>query len=225
MAIATLPALIDKQDTFEIVRDQIAGILKANATAQEALATAAGNDPELHTFRVFTERANPFDEWVDAPSSPRRPIVNVLYDQQNYDKSGSDILERQKSTATYHIDCYGYAVSQADGAGHIPGDKAAALAAQRCVRLVRNILMAAENTYLQLRGTVWQRWPQSVSMFQPAIDGRHVQNVVAARLAFDVTFNESAPQVPTETLEELAIDLIRAETGEIYLEADYDYTV
>lgn len=224
MSVTTLGSLIDKRDTFEVVRDQIAAILKANAEEQATLATNAGKTPELHSFRVFTERANPFEEWLDDPDTPVLPIVNILYDQGSFDKGASDPIERQKASTTYHIDCYGYDVSRDDGDGHSPGDRGAALVAQRCLRLVRNILMAAENTYLQLRGTVWSRWPQSIQAFQPALDGQQIQQVVALRLSFDVQFNEFSPQFSGDTLEQIAIDVHRAETGEIYLEADYDYT-
>ena len=110
------------------------------------------------------------------------------------------------------------------GTGHVPGDKEAAFEVQRALRLVRNILMAAEYTYLSLRGLVWQRWPQAVTVFQPQIDARQIQQIVGARLAFRVVFNEFSPQVEAETLELLSVDVIRAEDGEIYFEADYDYT-
>ena len=56
----TLPSLIDKQDSFEIVRDQIAGILYENQLAQQALAVTAGKDPALWELRVFTEATNPW---------------------------------------------------------------------------------------------------------------------------------------------------------------------
>ena len=84
--------------------------------------------------------------------------------------------------------------------------------------------MAAEYTYLGLQGLVWQRWPQSITVFQPQLDGRQMQQIVGARLALRVVFNEFSPQVEAETLELLSVDVIRAEDGEIVLEADYDYT-
>ncbi len=226
----TLPIgqLIDKQDGFEVVRDKIVEILAINAAEQETLAVSAAKDPDLFTFRVFEERSNPFEEWLNSPAdtTARRPIVNVMYDAASFDQSGSDTVERQKCVATYHIDCYGYAVTANDVAGgHIPGDKAAILNVQRCARLVRNILMAGHYTYLDLRGTVWQRWMQSATMFQPSIDGRTVQNVVACRLSFSVTFNELSPQVTGEPLEIVGWTLTQAETGEILAEAEIDTTI
>ena len=49
----TLP-LIDKLDTFEIVRDEIAAILATEIASQEALA-AGEPDPTLWRLRVFLE--------------------------------------------------------------------------------------------------------------------------------------------------------------------------
>jgi len=84
--------------------------------------------------------------------------------------------------------------------------------------------MAAEYTYLGLRGLVWQRWPQSVNVFQPQIGEQPIQQIVGARLALRVSFNEFSPQVVAETLEFLSVDVKRTEDGEIVIRADYDYT-
>jgi len=125
----------------------------------------------------------------------------------------------------FNVDCYGYGVSEDDGAsGHKPGDREAALEVQKALRLVRNILMAAEYTYLGLRGLVWQRWPQSINVFQPPIDGRQTQQIVGARVAFRVKFNEFSPQFDLNTLQLVSINVLRTEDGEIVAEADYDYT-
>jgi len=52
-----------------------------------------------------------------------------------------------------------------------------------------------------------------------------MQQIVGARVAFRVIFNEFSPQVVPETLEFLSIGVINADDGEILLEADYDYTL
>ncbi len=216
--------LIDKQDSFEIIRDQIAAILTTEVASQMALATAAAKDPLDWKMRIFTERSNPWEQWLNEQTD-KSPIVNVWYDNSNFDPSASNIVERQGTEAIFNIDCYGYGVSSDDGAeGHNPGDKEAALTVQRALRLVRNILMAAEYTYLGLRGTVWQRWPQSISVFQPPIDGRQTQQVVGARIAFRVKFNEFSPQFNLNMVELVSINVLRTEDGEIVAEADYDYT-
>ena len=217
--------LINKKDNFELVRDQIAGILALETLAQVALATAASEpDPDDWKLRIFTERSNPWEQFLN-DDTDKSPLVNVWYDGSTFDESGSNIVERQKTVGIFNIDCYGYAISEDDGAGHKPGDREAAFEAQKAARLVRNILMAAENTYLQMRGLVWQRWPQAVNIFQPQQNDRPIQNIVAGRLTFKVLFNEFSPQITGDTLEYLAIDVLRAEDGSIYFEADYDYTI
>lgn len=106
----TIASLIDKQDTVEIIRDQIAAILALETTAQQALATAAAKDPDLWKLRIYQERANP---WENLPSKTddRSPVVNVWWDSSTFDMSASNIVERQKSSATINIDCYGYGIS------------------------------------------------------------------------------------------------------------------
>jgi hypothetical protein len=220
----TISTLIDKQDTFEIVRDRIAAILTTEIASQMQLATDAGKDPNDWKLRIFTERSNPWEEFLNEPVDIS-PLVNVWFDNSGFDPSKSNVVERQASETVYNIDCYGYGRSRDDGAtGHIPGDREASFEVQRALRLVRNILMSAEYTYLALRGTVWHRMPQSITAFQPQLDARQMQQIVGARLAFRVIFNEFSPQVEPVDLELLSVDVIRTEDGEIVLEADYDYT-
>jgi hypothetical protein len=217
--------LIDKQDNFEIIRDQIAAILVSEIANQQVLAVAASKDPNDWKLRIFTERSNPWEQWLN-DQTDKSPIVNVWFDNSNFDLSGSDVVERQKSESIFNIDCYGFGISSDDGAtGHNPGDQEAALEVQKAIRLIRNILMAAENTYLQLRGLIWLRWPQSVTSFQPEIDARQMQQIQGARIALKVGFNEFSPQVIGEILELVSIDIKRTEDGEIVLEADYSYPI
>lgn len=213
---AEILQLIDKRDNVEIVRDQIAAILALELAHQTTLGA------ELMP-RVFVERANPWGEFIDAVRD-QPPIINVWFDNANYDGAASNIVERQKAEAVFNIDCYGCGVSFDDGnstGGHTPADIAAALEAQRAARLARNILMAGPYTYLGLRGVVWKRWPQALTMFQPQIDNRATPRIVAGRLAFAVQFNEFSPQYEGEEIEAISIEVMRAETGELYLRADY----
>ena len=216
--------LIDKVDNFELVRDQIAAILVSEIANQQTLAADAGLPPESWKLRVFTERSNPWEQFLD--DADTSPLVNVWYDSSTFPQGKSNAIERQASETTYNIDCYGYGRSKdLPTGGHTPGDQDAAIEVQKAVRLVRNILMAAEYTYLGMRGLVWQRWPQSATVFQPQQDGHQAQQIVGARIALRVIFNEFSPQVEPVTLEFLSIDVIRKEDGEIVLEADYDYTL
>jgi len=221
----TIDSLIDKQDNFEVIRDQIASILALETAAQQALAVTAAKDPDLWKLQIFTERSNPWEQWLNAPTDTS-PIINVWYESSNFDPAASSVMERQKTEGIFNIDCYGYGTAlDVSGGGQKPGDREAAFNVQRALRLVRNILMAAEYTYLGLRGLVWTRWPQSITAFQPQLNGQEISKVMGARITFRVAFNEFAPQVTENVLEYLSIDVKRTEDGEIVLEADYDYTL
>lgn len=232
---AQITQLIDGVDNFEIVREQIAAILVVESAAQQAKAEAADKNSALWKLRVFIERSNPWEEFVDSAGKnvpeDTTPVVNVSFDNASFDKSASNVVARQKTTGTYHIDCYGFGVSRDDGGdGHIPGDEDGALEAQRAFRLVRRILMAGTYTYLGFtRGNelpagqeqiVWGRWPRDVQMFQPQIGDRPVAHVVAARFALQVDFSEFSPQVEGQPLELLSLVFTRP-TGEVILRAEY----
>lgn len=211
---AQILELIDKRDNVEIIRDQIAAILVVELANQQLLS----GQPQPS---VFIERSNPWGQFLDA-TPLMQPAINVWWDSSTFDEPTSNVVERQKSEAIYNIDCYGAAISQDDGAsGHSPADLQAALEAQRAVRLARNILMAGSYTYLGLRGLVWKRFPQTISMFQPQIDNHAVQRILGARLALQVHFNEFSPQYVAETIETLMIDILRKETGQLLLRAEY----
>ncbi len=213
-----LPSLIDKKDAIEIVRDRIGEILAINASSQAALATADDKDQELYTFDTYLERSNPWES-----TGSLRPIVNVSIDGASYDSAAGNVVQYQKTSARYNIDCIGFGESTEDGEGHVPGDLMAALSAQRCARLVRNILMAGENTYLQLRGTVWKRWPESLQMMMPPPAERSIPHVVAARIVLNVIFNEEAPEVVGEALEVVGVQVLRESDGKVIVQAEYNF--
>ncbi len=214
-----ISGLIDKVDNFEIVRDQVANFLAAESASQITFARAANRNPDNWKLRVFTERANPWDQDLDFS-----PVVNVWFESANFDLSQSNVMERQQANGVINIDCYGFAdsVDNPEG-GHLPGDQAAANEMHRAIRLVRNILMHDSNTYLGMRGVVASRWPQSISSFQPQYDGRAIQNVVGGRIVLNVSYNEFSPQSTFDALDYVAVDILRAEDGQILVEADYQY--
>lgn len=221
---ALITTLIDKLDNRELVRDQIGAILLLEQANQQTLATTASKDPRLWDLRVFTERSNPWEAFQDANEDQldAPPIVNVSFETASGQKSASDTVTQQTFLATYNIDCYGYGVAADDGAtGHIPGDEQAAIVSSRAARLVRNILMSAQYVRLDMLGTVGDRWVQSITQFQPQIDDRAVQRIVGTRIALEVRMNEFAPEVVGSTLEAVNVKVFRAETGELYFDADF----
>ena len=219
----TIP-LIDKQDNFEIVDLQIAAILAQATIDQQALAVTAGKpDPSLWAFNVFSERMNPFEVFQDNPEAA--PIVNVWYDTSNFNPKDGDVVSRQKDDAIFNMDVYAAEPASDNVAGgYNPVDLTTVLTLHRIVRLVRNIIMHPDNTYLQLRGTVWKRWVNSKEIFQPQIGDRPVQGVIACRIPLSASFNEIPVVESFDTIEVVGVTAKRAEDGKVILEADFDTT-
>ena len=217
-----IPFLIDKQDTSEIVRDQIAAILASEVANQQALATAAGKDPAQWTFRTFIERSNPWAEFLDA-TEPQPPIINVTLESCDYSLGTSTIVGTFTGTsALFNIDCYGHGMSADQvGDGHTVGDLMGSLEAQRAARFVRNVFASAHYIYLGMQKTVHRRWIDGITIMQPPLEGRELQQVVAARLPLRVEFNEFAPQHVGDTLELVSATVKRKRTGEVYFVSDY----
>lgn len=226
-----IQSLIDKRDTSEIVRDKIALILATESAAQQLLAPAAvpPKDPDDWKIRVFIERVNPWEEFLNETDGEEVlerafPLVNVSLDSISYDMSKGNTVERQHASAVFFIDCYGFGVASSDGAGHTTGDQNAAVEGQRALRLVRNILMAGAYTYLEMRNVVWRRWPQSVQVLELPIEVRSVAQISALRLSLQVDFNEFAPQVEGQLSELLHLTVYRARNDEViqeYFAAQY----
>ena len=217
-----LQNLIDKQDSFEIVRDQIALILANEVINQKALATAASIDPTPWDIRIFLERANIWESF--RRSEDARPIVNIWFDSFSILEGQSNLSERQTNEVSYNIDCYGYGVSSDDGAtGHNPGDEVSALEVAHTIRLVRNILMASINQYLQLQGLVGQRRISNCQSFQPESGNQAALQVTGARMVLGVRLNEFAPQYEGVDLEKFTSAIKSSETGEILGDLEIDY--
>ncbi len=220
---AVIDTLIADVESFELVRDKIAAILKEEQLEQQVLAAAAGEpDPTQWSLRVFNEAGNPIADFQDSPESAV-PVVNITFESLTVDGSAGDTIGRQQCDATYNIDVYGYGVAAADGDGQILGDSAAAFACAKAVRIVRKILMSAHYVDLKLRNVVGRRWISNITNFQPQFEDRAMQQVVAARIQFQVRMTDTTPQVTAQFLREIGMTVLRAETGEIYLQGEYPH--
>ncbi len=226
--VAQIQELIDKDDNRSLVRDQIAAILKVESTQQRALAVAASKDPELWRLRVYSEKSDP---WAAFSDSAKSPIVNVSVENSDFDKAGSDPVHHQKSTSTYHIDCYGFGITEGNDTGHSAADKNAISEAERAVKLCRNILMSSYYTYLGFpqgaflppgqKQVVWSRWPTGITSFSPSQTDRPVARVAVVQLNLEVTYSEFSPQYVAQPLEILALALTKTDDGE-WLEAEWN---
>jgi len=215
--------LIDKHDNFEVVRDKIVSILRDETIAQQALAVAGGKDPSQWKLEVYAERSNPWEKWLNSQVD-RTPIVNVWLDNLNFNLANSNAVNRQKAEATYNIDCYGFGLARdVELGGHISGDKEAAYEAHRTTRLVRNILMSAYHKYLDLQGVVWgDREIQSITGYQPELNGRQIQQVYAVRIKLGVAFNEFSPQFEGTPLKKVTVAVNDTEDDKL-LDVEYNY--
>lgn len=215
---------INKNDTFEIVRDKVAQILADETADQVAQAQLAGEDPALWDLKVFVERANPWEVWLNNPETDDpSPIVNIWFDSDTFSESDGNVVGYQAAEGTINVDCYGFSVSQETVDGHLSGDEQAAKASHRAARLVRNILMSSAYTYLDMRPVVSRRWLRNRTTFQPVQDVRTVQRVVATRLQFAVRYVEMAPQYQGEFMEVAGVTIQKAEDGSVLARADYQH--
>lgn len=214
-----ISTLIDKQDTFEIIRDKIAQILADESASQVQKAIDAGKpDPTQWELRVYTERSTPWEG-----DETKALIVNVWFDTASPNDPASGVVERQEMRGVFNIDVVAFGVSAPNGAGHTSGDEQATRQAQRGLVLVRNILMSSFYTYLDLRGLVGQRWPTRMESYQPQLNTKPGVHTAGARLELSVRYNEFAPQYEPATLDELAVGITRAEDGQVLANVEFNY--
>jgi hypothetical protein len=219
--------LIDKLDSFEIVRDQIAAILATESAAQQVLATAASKDPLLWVLNVYKERDWPLEQWLNAGptlTAATAPVVTVWMEQSSFDaKSSSNTAAQQMYDVTYNIDITARGVSANDVAGgYDPADREARMNCQAAVRLVRNILSATENRYLGLRTIVWG-FPQFETFeMGPAPSEEHQSSLSAwsCRARFKVKMTEMSPEFTDYANLEL-IHIDTSDAGQVILESEF----
>lgn len=216
-----IETLITGQDAFEIIRDQIALILVTEIANQQVLAAGAGEDPELWKVRIYKERGNAWEQYLNDPADTS-PLCNIWCDGGNYLMGSSNTIKRQNAESVFNLDCYGYGKSGDDGAGHLAGDLLAVENTHRAYRLVRRILMASEYTHLGLRGTVFRRFPTNYTPFQREYNGAPVENVYAMRLVLSVSHDEFSPQQAEEVLEILNVKTYDRDGQTLLIESQYE---
>jgi hypothetical protein len=220
---AIITTLIDKEDTNEIVRNKIATILAVEIANQKALAVTAGKpNPDDWFFNVFIERARPWEVLTDNDGSEigEMPLVNVMFDSDSFDNRGSANLNQQRSKGVFLIDCYAHKTATSANAG----DELTSKESDRIARLVRNILMFAGYTYLELRGVVERRYVNKRDKLQPDIRQEGFENIVVTRISFEVDYVESTTEATPEVLENVFGECTLSDTGQVLFEVDFDYT-
>lgn len=219
--------LIDKQDSFEVIRDRIASILFLEFESQKSLAVNAGLSPDDWDVRVFLERANPWDE-LSSEGELAKPIAHVWFEQSMTDSSATNTHTKQAVEGIFNIDCYALGISSNNQAGgQNPGDKEAALILHKTVRLVRNILMASAYANLGrdlLPKFVLARNIESIKTFRPPTESQTTENISVARIALKVKFSEYSPGAQPEILESVYAGVSRTDSGELVAESEIKFT-
>lgn len=216
---ALITTLIDKQDSNELVRDQIAAILAVEVANQRTLAIADGKDPDDYSFSVYIERSKLWE-------SGEMPLVNVLFDNDRFDNRNSNMLDRQRATGTFYIDCYAKKNTTDDN----EGDELSSKEADRIARLVRNIIMS--NEYFQLalghrelgvgNNIVSRRYVMRREKFQPDIRNEAYENIIACRVMVEVEYDEFSPQTETEDFELLIHSCKRSDDDKVLFVTEHD---
>lgn len=234
--MANVNTLIDKQDNFELIRDEVASILFVEKENQKVLAATAGVNPALWDFAVYTEQTNPWllIENDEGKITSETPLINVSFDQMQAMSSSSDNIEMQKMNGSFNIDVFAAKNDTIINNEIVPGGELAARDAQRIVKLVRNILMSNIYTYIfttvdengtpiPVRGTnqvVSERTFNQIQQFVPQINDRPAQHVVGARLQLKVVFLEYSPQITGEEMELISTQCLRSSDGFLYFKSD-----
>lgn len=236
---ANIDILIDKNDNFEIIRDEIAAILAVEVAEQKVLAAAAAKDPALWDFDVYVESSKPWELIEDANGNitSEVPLVNVFFDQETFVDGRSNTVEQQQARGIFTIDCLSGKNDVLSGSTIIQGDQLAARDVQRIAKLVRNILMSNIYTYIftaktvdhdtpiALRnGIVAERAVQSMTMFQPNINERPAQNTMGCRVQMQIAYNEFSPQTTGPEMELISNECKKEDSGLVYFQADFDTT-
>lgn len=228
----TLPSLIDKLDSSELVLRQIAAVLRTEFIAQQALAVTAGKNPLLWAPDIYLERDFPIDKWIDEDGTLTAntvPNITVSIESSHIvPKASSPASGFNTYEVTYLIDILARGVSTVDEAmsTHTPADKDAHDNCHATVRLCRNILGATEYRRLQLSPTyVWNypRWT-SVEYGKPPLEEIVPGlSVWAAQARYVVQMKEFAPEYTGETLQIIGIDV--SDHGGVILSHEVDTTV
>lgn len=223
-----LTALVDKQDTREIIRNRIGAILVAERDNQMALATAASRDPSEWDFYVYVDRMFPWSLWEN--DNDTKPAVNVWFESESVMGQASDPFGRQTQNGQFVIDVVARGLNRSDGGtGQVLGDKDAIANLHRAIRFVRNFLMSGENKYLGLQkvadvNLVSQRMVDSVTFYQPQLDDQTQNATFGARINLAVRYNEYSPENAAEgVLCEIRNQITLSPSNEV-IGVDYDHS-
>jgi len=190
-----IKTLLTTPDNAEIIRDQIAAILKMELTNQKILAE---NNPEIinkkdFDIKVYIENSRPWALLGDKPEKNPFPLVNVCL--QDIKKDSGPIAGKIKYTGTYLIDCYGTGNFQPENTAEwIPDDYLSAIRAWQLARVTRNIIMSGFYSFLGMRDIVRSRDIESITTVIPTGLQDAAISITACRIILKVDLHETSPE-------------------------------
>lgn len=190
---AKIDFLINKNDNFEIIRDEITAIIAAEQANQKKLSASSPiTDETYFNFKIFSERLDPVNSLASDGEidEDNFPFINVWYNNSSL-QSNSQTNGIQKYQSDYNIDIYAVSKSKIDESGNVTNsDELSSKRVQRIVKIIRNILANQNYTQLNLPKVVSGRFIQNISMLPPDAE-RSLNNMSVARITLQVDHIET----------------------------------
>lgn len=210
-----LQALFSRNLNAHIACDAVAAILAAEEENQRTLALELGQNPEPLRVRIYTGRAAPISDWIDITSdTDTSPIVNVRLERTEY--TGGNVIEQQMCQVRISIECFAVGCASNLPEGFFHAEELSLDRLRQVVGFVRGVIMAAENTYLGMRGVVTKRWLESEAYLPVDFEqDPRAQHVRACKISLVVETYEVSPQTQPVQLGSLRVRLIRQSNGQV----------
>jgi len=191
--------LLKEKDNIEKIRDKIGFILAAELQNQRRLALEYKPvddeffDPNDYCIDVYIENKRPWD-------IEDLPIINILIigtkPPEDGVKRGSTV-GKQNYTTVFQIDCYAKGRHDQGGDDDLDASNRAWIVG----RVVRSILMSAENAYLGLQGIVGKRMVTARNTVDITDLPKSAEGISLCRVILEVDTFEESPQGGFEILE------------------------
>jgi hypothetical protein len=202
--MSKITQIIDKAN-FEIVRSKIAAILSDEFANQKALNQAAlgtETDPAVIEALNLNISAIPDKTWEERFVRPQaeeytvNPVVNVAF--VNAPLNDLQTVSTQNADDTFIIEVYSGHREPTEEDPDYKGDSLAAIKLQRCLAIVRGILMYPEYARLgfdTLPYFIGKVSVNSIQISQPDEGADNSRNLIYGRLTLTVKISEGVQQV------------------------------
>lgn len=214
--MAKINFLINKNDNFETIRDEIAAIIALEQAEQKILSASSPiSDTTYFNFDLYCEKINP-ENMIDIDGNNNEPIVNVSYVQSTL--QNGNISGRAKYLSEYNIDIYACDSVIVDDENNIimQSDEVTARRVQRIAKIIRNIIFNNEYAVLNLNGIVASRKIQSIQMFVPNNENT-ASNISACRIVLQVEHIETTDENIYNSIEMIQTRCLR-DNGKLYFD-------